>query len=105
MALQALRTTLYNLVTHVSLFGSSLFPSFSGAVDYSLIILCFISSIHLRSGCTSLHSHQQWRSIPLALHLLHKLSAVFVILAILTGVQYNCIYVEVSDPLGFEFCA
>lgn len=31
----------------VSLLGSSLFPSFSGAVDCGLVILCFTSRIHL----------------------------------------------------------
>ena len=42
-----------------------------------------------QSSCTSLHSHQQWRSVPLTPHpLQHKLSLVFLILAILTGVRW-----------------
>ena len=42
-----------------------------------------------QSGCTSLHSHQQWRSVPLTPHpLQHKLSSVFLILAFLTGVRW-----------------
>ena len=37
-----------------------------------------------------MHFHQQWRSIPFTLQpLQHKLSSVFLILAILTGVRWN----------------
>ncbi|KAL6064137.1 hypothetical protein STEG23_001750, partial [Scotinomys teguina] len=44
-------------VNHTSLLESFLLASFSGTVDCSLVILCFISSIHLRIGTWS-NSHQ-----------------------------------------------
>ena len=44
-------------------------------------------------GCTSLHSHQQWLSVPFTPKpLQHRLSLLFLILAILTGVRW---YVKV----------
>ena len=43
-----------------------------------------------QSGCTSLKSYQQWRSVPLSPHpWQHLLSSEFLNLAILTGVRWN----------------
>ena len=52
----------------------------------------FLRSRHtdIQRGCTSLHSHQQCRSVPFSPQpLQHKLSSVALILALLTGVKWN----------------
>jgi hypothetical protein len=61
-----------------------------------------------QSGCTSLQSHQQWRSVPLFPHpRQHLLSPEFFILAILTGVRSNlrvvlkCIFLMTKDAEHF----
>jgi hypothetical protein len=54
-----------------------------------------------QSGCTSLQSHQQWRSVPLSPHpRQYLLSPEFLILDILTGVRWNlsfCNYCSVMQ--------
>ena len=64
-----------------------------------------------QNGCTSLQSHQQWRSVPLSPHPhRHLLSLEFLILAILTGVRWNlrvvliCISLMIKDAEHFSRC-
>jgi hypothetical protein len=64
-----------------------------------------------QSGCTSLQSHQQWRSAPLSPHPhQHPFSPEFLILAILTGVRWKfrvvliCISLMIKDAEHFFRC-
>ena len=70
----------------------------------------FLRSHHTvcQSGCTSLCSHQQWRNVSLTPHpLQHKLSSVFLILALLTGIKWYlkvtliCISLVIKDVEQF----
>jgi hypothetical protein len=64
--------------------------------------------IDFQGSCTSLQSHQQWRSVPLSPQSLqHLLTPTFFILAILTGVRWNhrvvliCIFLMIKDVEHF----
>jgi hypothetical protein len=85
-----------NIVEHVSLLqvgtSSGHMPRRGIAVSFGSTMSNFLRNhqTDFQSDCTSLQSHQQWRSVPLSPHpCQHLLSPEFLILAILTGVKWN----------------
>jgi hypothetical protein len=106
-----------NLVEHVSLsqFGTSsgYMPRRVIAGSSSSTMSSFLRNhqTDFQSGCFSLQSHQQWRSVPLSPHPHHHLlSPEFLILAILSGVRWNlrvvliCISLMIKDVEFFFRC-
>jgi hypothetical protein len=85
-----------NIVEHVSCLpvgsSSGYMPrrGIEGSSGGTMSNLLRKSQTDFQSGCTSLQSHQQWRSVHLSPHpCQHLLSPEFFILAILTGVRWN----------------
>ena len=67
-------------------------PESGNAGSWGRLILSLLRNHHagVQIGYTSLHSHQQWRSVPFTPHSLeHNLSLVLLILANLTGVMLH----------------
>jgi hypothetical protein len=85
-----------NIVEHVPLYhGGASFEympksGIAGSSGRSISNFLRNFQIDFQSGCTSLQSQQQWRSVPLSPHSLqHVLSPELLILSILTGVRWN----------------
>jgi hypothetical protein len=95
-----------NIVDHVSLchggapFGYMLKSGIDGSSSRSIFNFLRKLLIDSQSGCTSLQSHQQWRSVPLSPHpKQHVLWPEFFILAILIGVKWNLRVILIRSSL------
>jgi hypothetical protein len=85
-----------NIVKHVSLLPVQISPGYmsrGGIVrSSSNTMSTFLRNCQtdFQSGCKSLQSHQQWKSVPFSPHpCQHLLSPEFLVLAVLTGVRWN----------------
>jgi len=95
-----------NIMEHVSLlyvgasFGCMPRRGIAGSSGSAMSNFLRNLQTDFQSGCTSLQSHQQWRSVPLSPHLhQYLLSSEFLILAILTGVRWDLKVVLICIPL------
>ena len=106
-----------NLVEHVSFLpvgtSSEYMPKRGIAGSSSSTMSNFLRNhqTDFQSGCTSLQSHQQWRSVPLSPRpWQYLLSPEFLILAILTGARWNlrvvliCISLMIKNVEHFFRC-
>jgi hypothetical protein len=106
-----------NIVEHVLLLPvgttSGYMPRRGIAGSSGSIMFNFLRSLQtdFQSSCTSLQSHQQWRTVPLSPHpCQHLLSPECLILDILTGLRWNlkvvfiCISLMIKDVEHFFRC-